>query len=122
VIDVQWALAERGPKVEELLSNPLARDAFSPQNVASMFGALDRDPKHVKAQILSDVLKLERAQIANGAGAGGSELESTKVTRELLEFWGPTQARLYWDTIVGTPLEFSPISEDQLARFGYLLG
>jgi hypothetical protein len=121
VIDVQWALAERGPRVEELLSNPLARDAFSPQNVALMFGALDRDPKHVKAQILSDVLKLERA-IANGAGVGGLEIESTKVTRQLLEFWGPTQARLYWDTIVGTPLEFSPVSEDQEARFVYLLG
>ena len=87
-----------------------------------MFGALDRVPKHVKAQILSEILRLERAQLENGAGAGGSEVEATKVTRELLEFWGPTQARLYWDTVVGVPLEFSPISEDQVARFGYLLG
>jgi hypothetical protein len=88
VIDVQWALAERGPKVEELLSNPLARDAFSPQNVASMFGALDRDPKHVKAQILSDILRLERAQLANGAGAGESELDTTKVIREVFGILG----------------------------------
>lgn len=108
--------------MEELLSNPLARDAFSPQNVASMFGALDRDPKHVKAQILSDVLRLERAQLANGAGAGESELDTTTIIRDLLKFWGPTQARLYWDTVVGVPLEFSPVSEDQVARFGHLLG
>ena len=87
-----------------------------------MFGALDRDPTHVKAQILSDVLRLERAQIANGAGAGGSEVEATRVIRELLEFWGPARARLYWDTIVRTPLDFSPVSEDQVVRFGYLLG
>jgi hypothetical protein len=87
-----------------------------------MFGALDRDPKHVKAQILSDVLRLERAQLANGAGAGGSELDTTQIIRELLEFWGPMQARVYWDTVIGVPFEFSPISEDQVARFVHLLG
>ena len=122
MIDVQWALAVRGPKVEELLSDPLARETFSPENVAMMFGACDRDPKHVKAQILSDVLRLEWAQLANRAEVGGSEVEATKFTKELLEFWGPTQARLYWDTMVGAPYEFWPISEDQVARFGYLLG
>jgi hypothetical protein len=87
-----------------------------------MLGALDRDPKHVKAQILSDILRLERAQLANGAGAGGSEVEATKVTRELLEFWGPMQGRLYWDTMVGLHREFSPVSDDQVARFRDLLG
>jgi hypothetical protein len=122
VIDVQWALAEQGPRVQELFSNPLARDAFSPRNMATMFGALDKDPTHIKAKILSDALRLERAQLEVRVGqAGGLEMESTKVVKELLELWGPRAAREYWDTVVGHPEEFLPVSEDQIARFGPLL-
>lgn len=124
VIDIQWALAERGPKVEELLSKPLARETFTPEAMTSMFSALDRPPDHIKAQILSDILRLERAQLGVRAGGGvaeGSEVEATKVTRELLEFWGPVQAKVYWDVMVGFPGEFRSVSEDQVARFASLL-
>lgn len=90
-----------------------------------MFGALDRPLSHVKAQILSDVLRLERAQLevrAGGSGAEGSEVDATKAVRELLEFWGPVQARVYWDATIGAPRGSWLVNEDQVARFASLLG
>jgi hypothetical protein len=123
VIDLQWALAERGPKVEELLSSsPRARDDFSPANVNTMFGALDPEPQFAQRRILADILRLETAQIEIGDSEGGSEVEATKAARALLEFWGPVKARENWDAVVAHRETFVDVSEDQLTKFRHLLG
>ena len=121
-MDLQWALAERGPKIEENISNPLAREAFSPAAMNTMFGALDPVPRYIKPQILADILRLETAQIEIGDTERGSEVEATKASRALLKAWGPIKAREHWDMVVAHPEQFFPISQDQLARFGHLLG
>jgi hypothetical protein len=120
---LQWLIAERGPRVQELLSNPKAQELFTSDNMNTLFGALDRPVPESKAEILSDLIRLEQGQFINSMGKGptGSEFESTKVIRELLEFWGPRAARKYWDIVMGDKDKFHPIKEDQVARFGHLL-
>jgi len=122
-MNLQWIVAERGPRVEELLANPQARDLFTPENIDSLFGALDKDPKIVKAEILSDILTLEQAQINSwGGDVDKPEVKATRdLIRELLVFWGPKLARDYWDIVVGKPEEFNPIDEEQAKRYVELL-
>jgi hypothetical protein len=122
-MNLQWIVAERGPRVEELLSNPQARDLFTPEIINSLLGALDKDPKVVKAEILSDILRLEVAQIGSwGGDVDKPEVKATRdLLRELLAFWGPKLAKEYWDIVVGKPEEFYPIDEEQVKRFIELL-
>jgi hypothetical protein len=77
----------------------------------------------VKAEILSDILTLEQAQINSwGGDVNKPEVEATRaLIRELLVFWGPKLAREYWDVVVGNPEEFNPIDEEQEKRFSDLL-
>jgi hypothetical protein len=122
-MNLQWIVAERGPRVEELFSNPQARDLFTADSFNTLFGALDKDPKDVKAEILSDILTLEQAQINSwGGDVDKPEVKATRaLIRELLVFWGPKLAREYWDVVVGNPEEFNPIDEEQVKRFNDLL-
>jgi len=122
-MNLQWIVAERGPRVEELLSNPQARDLFTADSFNTLFGALDKDPKEVKAEILSDILTLEQGQINSwGGNVDEPEVKATRaLIRELLVFWGPKLAREYWDIVVGKPEEFNPIDEEQAKRFIELL-
>jgi hypothetical protein len=122
-MNLQWIVAERGPRVEELLSNPQARDLFTPEKINSLFGALDKDPKIVKAEILSDTLRLEVAQIGSwGGDVDKPEVKATRdLIRELLVSWGPRLAREYWDIILSKPVEFYPIDAEQVERFSDLL-
>jgi hypothetical protein len=122
-MNLQWIIAERGPRVEELLSNPQARDLFTADNFNTLFGALDKDPKDVKAGILSDILRLEVAQIGSwGGDVDKPEVKETRaLIRELLVYWGPKLSRQYWDVVLGKPKEFYPIEEEQAKRFSDLL-
>ena len=122
-MNLQQIVAARGPRVQELLSNPLARDLFTPDKFLTLFGALDKDPKHVKAEILSDILRLEQAQ--NRSCPRDVDNPQVKATTtlimELLVSWGPKLAKEYWDTVTDNPVEFGPIDEEQVRRFSDLL-
>jgi len=122
-MNLQWIVAERGPRVQELLSNPQAGELFTSDNFNALFGVLDKDPQEVKAEILSDILRLKVAQIGSwGGDVDKPEVKATTdLIRELLVFWGPGPAREYWDFVVSKPVEFCPIDGEQAERFSDLL-